>query len=238
MNFKDILSSFFFTKRCRFCQNVCDIRNDICDNCSNTLPAIKEKICFKCGIEYSLCSCNGKARFFSSICAPYYYENGPKTATVLLKYQANQQIIDGLTADMARCVKESYKGYDFNCIAYVPIHKKDEKKRGFNQAELLAKGLAENLNIPVYNLLLKTFETEPQHALPEMRRSGNLLGAIEFNKNCGIDIEDMRILLCDDIKTTGSTLDECAKTLLIAGCAEVRCITACIRKPKEKTPGN
>lgn len=233
MNIKELILSFLFTKRCRFCQNVCDIRNEICDNCTENLPEIKEKICFKCGIEASLCECKGKARFFSSVCAPYYYEGGPKRATIILKYQPIQQILQGLSADMAHCVRERYKDYAFDCIAYVPIYEKDMEKRGFNQAELLAKGLSENLNIPVYNLLLKTFETEPQHALPEMRRSGNLLGAIEFNEASGININDMRILLCDDIKTTGSTLDECAKTLLINGCAEVRCIAACIRKPKE-----
>lgn len=232
MKIKDIILSFIFTKRCRYCRRVCDIRDEICEECTRDLPKIEGTICHKCGLPKEHCNCHGKTRFYSSVCAPFYYAGAPKKAVVALKYENNPQLIDGLASDMALCLQDRYKGYTFDCIAYVPLYYRDEKKRSFNQAQLLAESLSRITGIPVYNLLTKTFETAPQHTLPEMKRSGNLLGAIEFNEKCGIDTENMRILLCDDIKTTGSTLDECAKTLLISGCAEVRCLTVCITKEK------
>jgi predicted amidophosphoribosyltransferase len=108
------------------------------------------------------------------------------------------------------------------------MHPDDEKKRGYNQAQLLAEKIAENMGIPCLPLLRKDFKTQSQHNLPQMKRSGNLLGAISFNTGCNTEITGARILLCDDIKTTGSTLDECTKTLLFEDCAEVRCVTACV----------
>lgn len=234
MKIKDFLLSLIFTKRCRFCRRVCDIRVDICENCINSIDTIEDVICTKCGLGKDFCNCNGKTRFYSSVCAPFYYSGAPKKAVIALKYEDNPRLINGLAHDMADCFHKHYENYDFDCIAYVPIYKKDRKRRGFNQAQLLAEALSDILQIPAYNLLDKIFDTPPQHTLPEMKRSGNLLGAIDFNENCGVDIENMRILLCDDIKTTGSTLDECAKTLLINGCAEVRCLTVCITKQQEK----
>ncbi len=226
---KDIILSLFFTNRCRLCSKVCDIRAELCESCEETLPEINGEICYFCGVEKEKCSCKEKAMFYFSACAPFYYEGGPKKAAVLLKYQANEQTLEFFSREMAKCVNKRYNGIDFDCIAYVPAFKTDEIKRGYNQAELLAKGLGKILNIPVYALLYKVYETQPQHTLSEAERSGNLLGAFEVNSDTDFEIENSRILLCDDIKTTGSTLNECAKTLMINGCAEVRCITACVR---------
>lgn len=114
------------------------------------------------------------------------------------------------------------------------MHPEDEKKRGFNQSRLLAEYIATELNVPCLALLKKDFKTKSQHQLPMMLRSGNILGTMSFNKDCNINVSDMRILLVDDIKTTGATLDECTKVLLFENCAEVRCITACVRKTQEK----
>ncbi len=226
---KEFILSLFFPNRCRLCDTVCDIRSELCESCEETLPIIEEEICYFCGSEKAKCTCKEKAMFYLSICAPFYYEGGPKKATVLLKYQANEQTLGFLSREMAKCVNKRYGGIDFDCITFVPAFKADEIRRGYNQAELLAKGIGKALNIPVYPLLNKVYETAPQHTLSEAERSGNLLGAFEINHKANFSIENTRILLCDDIKTTGSTLDECAKTLLINGSAEVRCITACVK---------
>ena len=94
----------------------------------------------------------------------------------------------------------------------------------------VSKRFAEKTKIPFLNLLQKDFKTSEQHTLNESARKGNLLGAFSLNPKMKESIRDTRILLCDDIKTTGSTLDECAKTLLIGGAAEGRCITLCVTK--------
>ena len=133
-----------------------------------------------------------------------------------------------LGKEMAQCVNERYKGYDFNLCTYMPSHKNNMPERGYNHAELLAKSVAQTLNIPCLPLINKDFETEPQHKLPLYKRTGNLAGALSFNEDTLSDLSDMRILLCDDVKTSGSSLNECAQLLLFNGAAEVRCVTACI----------
>ena len=227
---KDILASLLFTKRCRFCESVIDIREEICEKCKNEIFKIDGDICFKCGCKNSDCSCKGKARYYTSICAPYYYAGAVKKAIGLLKFHNNTYMAETLADDMAKTFAERYGELDFDICTFVPAHKNELKKRGYNQAQLIAQNLAEKTGIPFFETLEKSFETAPQHSLNESMRSGNLLGAIALKENLPTDITDKRILLCDDVKTTGTTLNECAKTLLINGAAEVRCITACIAK--------
>ncbi len=232
MSFKSLknhLLSLIFTNRCRLCCDVCDIRKEICEKCDETLPVIEKEICYFCGVEKDKCICKEKAMYYLSVCAPFYYSDGPKKACIMLKYQANEQIIEYLSKSMAECFNKRYNGIDFDCITYVPAFPTDFQKRGYNQAELLAKELGKLLNIPVYPLLYKIYETKPQHSLSGTQRSGNLLGAFQINEEYLDTIQDTRVLLCDDIKTTGTTLDECTKTLLVNGCTEVRCISACIK---------
>lgn len=231
---KDFILNLFFTRRCKFCQQVVDIRESICESCKSSLCKIEGPICIYCGAEKSKCRCKQKKKYYLSICAPYYYDGAPKKAIAQLKFRNKPYMAEYFAEDMAECFKKNYGEMDFELCTFVPAHKDDLKKRGYNQAQLLATTLSEKIGVPCDELLEKSFKTQPQHSLNEVMRSGNLLGAFGFNEKCTRDITGMRILLCDDIKTTGATLDECAKTLLINGAAEVRCITLCTSKEKEK----
>ncbi len=235
MNFKktkDYILSFIFTKRCRFCNRICNITDEICENCLEDIHSVEGEICFNCGISKDLCRKNERKHFYESVCAPYYYEGAAKLSVIHLKYQNTDRILQTLARDMIKTVKKHYGSLDFDACTYVPMHPEDEKKRGYNQAKLIAEIIAADMGVPCYCLLNKDYKTKSQHILPQMMRSGNLLGSISFNTACPINIENTRILLCDDIKTTGATLDECTKTLLFEGCAEVRCITACVSGKK------
>ncbi len=233
---KNIILSFVFTKRCSFCNDVCDIRDEICKGCAEDIHTIDGEICFNCGCSKLLCNGKEKKHFYESLCAPFYYKGAAQKAVIALKHKNIDSIIEKLSEEMYQSVKKHYGNLDFDCCTYVPMHKDDIKNRGYNQAQLLCEKIAEKLEVPCYPLLKKDFKTKSQHTLPQIKRSGNLLGAISFNESGHIDIENMRILLCDDIKTTGATLDECTKTLLFENCAEVRCVTACISyKDENKT---
>ncbi len=207
---------------------MCNITDEVCEGCAESLSEIEGEICYRCGVSLAACCCNKKPMFYESICAPYYYSGAPKKAVIHLKHTADRDIVQGLSKDMASCIKARYKDLEFDCCTFVPMHRDDLKKRGYNQSELLARELSRLTGIPCYDLLSKDFHTKSQHTLPEAERSGNVLGAISFNENTEFNIESTRILICDDIKTTGATLDECTKVLLFNGCAEVRCVTACI----------
>ena len=230
MDKKDFVSTLFFPKRCRFCEKVIDYRETICSECKENIPRITGDVCSKCGCEKDKCDCRKKSSYYMSIFAPYYYSGAPREAIKRIKFHNGKHLIDSLTDDMAECFKEQYKDLEFDFCTFVPAHKSAIRKRGYNQAELMCKSLSEKINIPFSDLLQKDFKTPSQHTLNECARKGNLLGAISLRPKMKESIRDARILLCDDIKTTGATLDECAKTLLINGASEVRCITLCVTK--------
>lgn len=232
----DFLIAIFYTRRCRYCRKVIDIRERICPDCKKDIPRIEGPVCYNCGFSQKECVCKKKSQHYMRICAPYYYSGAAKRAVKKLKYSDDIDISYILAEDMAATYKEHYSEMDFDYCTFVPSHKKEQRKRGFNQAQLLAQHLSKELGIPCKELLIKTALTTPQHTLNESMRSGNLLGAMQVKDRHLEKIRGARILLCDDVKTTGSTLNECAKTLMICGAAEVDCITYCIaKKDNDKT---
>lgn len=234
MKLKDIANNFkniIFTRRCAVCGDVCDIRKPLCSQCEENPCRIEGDICSKCGVPKKDCICKSTP-FYMSVCAPFFYEEGPKRAIYLLKFKNDLSIAENLGKEMAECVKTRYSGYDFDCVTFTPSHKSDIKKRGYNQAERLATIVARELDLPCYELINKDFPTATQHSLPAHLRTGNLSGALSYNEETDCSIENMRILLCDDLKTTGATLNESTKILLFNGAAEVRCVTACIKMNK------
>ena len=105
----------------------------------------------------------------------------------------------------------------------VPLHAAKERARGFNQATLLAEGLARALHLPMEQTLTRVVDTPPQAGLHPARRVENVTDAFEITKDCTPG-EKMYILV-DDIYTTGASLDECARTLLTHGARSVKAMT-------------
>ncbi len=232
---KDFLLNIIFTRRCGICGDICPINKILCEKCEREPNRIEGKICTRCGHEKNNCDCeNNRYVFYESVCAPFHYRGGARNAVIRLKFHNRKELSDSLGTEMAKCVNERYKGYDFDLCTYMPSHKSNMTERGFNHAELLAESVSRTLNIPCLPLIKKDFETIPQHQLPLYRRTGNLAGALSFNEDTLSDLSDMRILLCDDVKTSGNSLNECAQILLFNGAAEVRCVTLCISRGEKE----
>lgn len=123
-------------------------------------------------------------------------------------------------------IAETFKELeDFDYITFVPMEGKDKFQRGYNQSELLAKGLSKNSDIPYLGLLKKVKKTLHQHDLDAFDRYLNVLNAYDINSNYAAEICDSKIILCDDVVTTGNTLKECSKVLLDYGAKKVTCLT-------------
>ena len=105
--------------------------------------------------------------------------------------------------------------FSADCITFVPMDRGKKQMRGYNQAELLAKWVAKELNIPCLPLLEKIRQTRTQHELPARERSQNMKGAFVVKEN----LMGKHVLLCDDIITTGATIEACVEALEKA-CAE------------------
>ena len=226
------LIKLLYPQRCRYCDAVIDLRRKICHTCENTLQKIEGDICKLCGKKKEDCDCGHKKHFYKYVCAPFYYEGAASRAIWRLKFQNQVDLSKIFAEDLAECFDTYYKGYDFDLCTFVPSSEKSLKERGYNQAELLARDFCEIKELPCEELLLKTRETKIQHDLLSFERTGNLAGAIELKGD--VDLTNKRVLIIDDIKTTGSTLNECAKMLLIGGADEVFCLTVAITNKKEE----
>ena len=109
---------------------------------------------------------------------------------------------------------------------------KSRKERGYNQCELLAENISKNLGIEFRkNVIQKVFETKKQHRITPALRRGNLVGA--FDVASPSDVEGKIILLCDDICTTGETLNECSKMLWLYGAKEIYCVSLALTFSKK-----
>ena len=127
-------------------------------------------------------------------------------------------------AELIRKCLLMHSDIKFDYITWVPLSRKRYRERGYDQAQCLAEALARSLKIPIWGMLKKTRNTKAQSTLQDKsQRRANIAGA--YTLAGGIDVKGLSILLIDDVVTTGSTLSECAKVLLINGAERVYCAT-------------
>jgi ComF family protein len=119
---------------------------------------------------------------------------------------------------------ERLRGCEFDIIVPVPLHPTRQRERGFNQASLLAELLTARISIPRKPVLKRVRYTTTQTALDRAERMENLHNAFRLRKNA--DVRGLRVLLIDDVLTTGSTLSECARILKRSGAISVHAATA------------
>ena len=152
--------------------------------------------------------------YIDAIRSVAFFDDGPlQLAIHKFKYHNLQILKDDFTPFLAAC----YDEHQFNteAIIPVPLHVSRQKKRGYNQSTLLAQSLAKRLNQPTLtHNLIRNRPTKTQTELNMVERKKNVTDAFTYIKNSQLS---KRILLIDDVCTTGSTLDACAKSLKLAG---------------------
>ena len=154
--------------------------------------------------------------------APLYYHPASRSLVISLKFGGTDEALPLLGEWMTDSLIER----DFDCLLPVPLHPRRRRERGVNQAALLASEVSRRTGIPLReDLLARKKYTRPQTAVSFRKRKSNVLDA--FAVPPGTDITGMKILLCDDVRTTGNTAQACAKALKKAGAADVCLITAC-----------
>lgn len=215
-----------FPHRCLFCGSPVTASERICEMCMEALPIIGAPVCFFCGISKADCACREKRHFYDAIIAPFYYEGAVAKGIRLMKFAGRTENAEYFGEAISVCASHYYSEIAFDCVCFVPESEDVLKERGYNQSRLLAESVSRYLNVPCGELLKKLYTTKPQRTLSAAERQGNVLGVFETNPE---EITaGKKILLIDDIKTTGATLDECAKSLLIAGADRVFCAVAAV----------
>jgi competence protein ComFC len=146
---------------------------------------------------------------------------------IVLQFKYNRQL--HLRHPIAEWLREAMndarlRQRHFHLVIPVPLHRARLRERGFNQAEILAKILAQKINVPLSRALERVRYTTTQTAFDRVERMENLRGAFRLRKKIGV--RGLHVLLVDDILTTGSTLSECARVLREAGTQSVYAVTA------------
>ena len=150
-----------------------------------------------------------------------YYYGGPAGGLVRnLKYRGVTRLAPGMGRAMARAF-EAIQPTGADCVVPVPMHKKRLRKRGFNHAALLAQEAGDRLGLPMNDALERVRNTRQQARLPDEKRRVNMEGAIALRG----DVKGRRVILVDDVCTTGSTQESCAKVLKSAGIPSIFAVT-------------
>lgn len=217
----DSTRAAIFPDRCCLCGNTIEHKTIICNNCRSDAKIIRGARCLSCGKTKKDCECKGRANFYNGVVAPFVYDGAVRQGITNWKFHEAERSANFFADMIIAAMQEAYGNLKFDVITFIPQTKKETEERTYNQGEQLAMTLGEKLNIPVRSLLVKLYETERQRNLSFISRSGNIFGVFDCcNK---VMTEGKNILLIDDVKTSGKSLNECAKMLHIYGAASVYC---------------
>ena len=200
------LLDLLYPPKCVFCGKLLQAGEaDWCGECQKALPWVEETAPEKVCAPATRCA------------VPLWYRGVVRESFHRYKFEGRDFYAPVYGRLMARCVRDRL-GLAFDLVVWAPLSRKRKRQRGYDQAELLARVLAQQLDKPLLAALRKVRDTVEQSSLDDdAARTRNASGAYES----AAALDGKRVLLVDDIVTTGSTLSACAQVLLDAGAAEV-----------------
>lgn len=221
MKLSETILNLLFPPKCPFCGKVLNSVG-ICPQCEKDLPWLEDE--------------RRLQKFSDSlVCAvPLRYEGNVRQAVLRLKFRGAEHLALPLGEVIARCAAESYPD-GFDVVTWAPVSRRRRRKRGYDQSYLLAEAACRLWDTKPERLLEKVQDTPPQSELSEpAARRANVLGV--YDPAQPETIRGKRVLLVDDVCTTGATLTECVRVLKDAGAAEVLCVVlaAAIREDEKK----
>lgn len=228
------LKELFFPRRCAVCDGIVKFgKNRVCPGCEHKFIPVSEPWCLKCGKELKepqqeYCSdCRKGYHLYERGRAVFNYGSVAKSL-YRFKYGGRQEYAEYYGECAARFLKDDKELLNADAIVPVPLHFMRKRQRGFNQAELFAKALGKEWNIPVKsNLVIRQKNTKPLKQFNPSQRQNNLKNAFKLMQN---DVKLNTIIIVDDIYTTGTTIDNVAKVFLQAGVHKVFFVTIAVGK--------
>jgi len=233
----DAFVSVFFPAGCRLCDRLLLRASTlpICAECLGSFPAIGGPLCDRCGQPLAAWSlsgqqdatgpealtcpdCQRRAYGFDRARSYALYKGGLVRAVVMLKFERIEPLGRWFSQRLAEVVRR--EGIVADIVVPVPLHRQREQERGYNQADLIAKPLAHRLGLSYRAVLLTRTKPRPdKHMLSLEERWESVRGA--FATRSGSKVDNLRVLLVDDVMTTGATLDAAARALRGAGAKSV-----------------
>ncbi|HJU11118.1 MAG TPA: ComF family protein [Candidatus Binataceae bacterium] len=234
------LINFVFPPRCAACdiRMSIDTKARICEGCVQMIERIPEPICDKCGVPLVVQDslrpdwCRacidspphfGRARAIARY-RPGIPEDGQVVPSIIRRHKYGRD--QSLAVALAQCLGDTLplNSHEYDLVIPVPLHRRRLRWRGFNQAALLGAAVASRMNCMMDAVTLARIrDTPPQTMQHSAERRLNVRGAFAVTRPARI--ANRKVLLVDDVMTTGGTLDECARTLLAAGARQVDVFT-------------
>ena len=233
---KEAVLSLLFPRRCPVCGEIVMPKGQrICPPCVKQLDFVREPRCMKCGRSIDeeasrYChSCETRERHFERNLALLFYDDKMRRAMAAVKYHHKKEYLAPLGHLLALKFSEELCRFGADCLLPVPLHSARRRARGFNQAEELALELAREIELPLYtDVLLREKKTVAQKSLGADARIRNLTAAFRAEAERIRERKIRRVILVDDIYTTGSTLEACSRVLRAAGVEKLICVCLCI----------
>ncbi|MET4807615.1 ComF family protein [Limibacillus sp. MBR-115] len=214
--------------RCFSCGVLVTQQGLLCHHCWSELDFVTDPQCFSCGLpfEYDLgpktrcAACLAQPPSFHRARALLRYDAAARRLLLPFKHADRTAAAPHFAAWMARAAPELLA--DCDLVAPVPLHWRRLWRRRYNQAALLAQALAAQAGVPcVPDLLVRTRATASQGHLSRSGRGRNVAGAFALKERYAANIEGARVLLVDDVLTTGATLEACTNSLIRVGAGRV-----------------
>lgn len=200
--------NLLFPPKCLLCGCVLGREElDLCRTCRMEAPVYRNQ--------------KRKLRFLDSFAAVWYYEGNVRSSLLRYKFHGARRYASGYGRLTAMAIAREFpEGFDL--LTWVPVSRLRKLRRGYDQVELLARAVGRELGLQAVPTLQKIRHNRPQSGIrDEAERRANVLGA--YRLRAGVSLEGKRILLLDDILTTGATAGEAARVLRTGGAKQVHC---------------
>lgn len=222
---KNTFLDILYPRRCPVCHDIPVPRGrKICDGCKEKLKPVTGPRCLKCSKpirepEQEYCQdCSRRTHLFEQGIGIFPYSTILQESLFKLKYGKRQEYGVFFGELAAFYAGEQISSWQIDCIIPVPLHRKRLEKRGYNQAEIIGEAIGKKLKLPVEkNILKRKVNTKPQKDLEPGERRKNMKDAFGLKGR----MKGEKVLLVDDIYTTGSTIDEAAAALMQGGAGKV-----------------
>ncbi|MEO8205340.1 MAG: ComF family protein [Chthoniobacterales bacterium] len=225
----EVFRDLFYPPHCSICEKALS-GGLVCASCESDLPRIVAPFCPVCsqpmlGLRDDSCvNCRNRNYYLQCVVAPYQSKAAVRELVHRFKYGRSLHLRSLLGQLLFEGMKDArIRDISFDWIVPVPLHSLKLREREFNQAAEIGGVLSRLTGIPLQNALKRVRYTPTQTRFDRISRMRNLQGAFKVSKNQ--PVSEKTILLVDDVVTTASTLDECARTFLDAGARAVYGIT-------------
>ena len=210
MNLLSRMLDLLYPPKCPFCGRILEAGEEgLCARCQRSLPWTE--------------GYNPPVDFCDVSLSPLHYRDGVRRAVHRYKFNYGRVHSRLMGEFMTQCLRDRW-AEPVDAILWVPLSKKHRRRRGYDQAELLARRVGELTGIPVWDGLEKVRDTRTQSRIgQDSSRRANVLGAYRVREN--VDLTGKRVVLVDDVVTSGATLSECASCLRMAGAESVAALT-------------